>query len=448
MNRRSLSLAAALSLLLVPLALLPTFVGAQSRWQDDSPGRTHRIDVAKLPAPFATPSAREFPAVVAKPGDAALKLPQGFKIDVFTRDVDGPRVMRVAPNGDIFVAETAPGRIKVLKPSADGATVASSTVFASGLNRPFGMQFFPAGAAPQWLYVAEMNRVVRFKYSAGDGKATGEPEVVVSQLAPTDGGHLTRDLVFSRDGRRMFVAVGSLSNVAEDMPKKSADEIKAWDAERGVGAAWGREENRADVLVFDVGSNAPGKPFARGIRNCVALAMQPGTDNLWCTVNERDALGDNLVPDYSTRVRENGFYGWPWYYMGDKEDPRHAGERPDLKGKTITPDVPYEAHSAAVGFTFYTATSGRSAFPAEYVGDAFAVFHGSWNRADRTGHKVVRVVMKNGAPTGEYVDFLVGFITPDGKPWGRPSYITAMNDGSLLFGDDDGDVIYRISYAR
>jgi glucose/arabinose dehydrogenase len=448
MNRRSLSFATVLSLLLVPLALSPTYAGAQSRWQDDAPGRTHRIDVAKLPAPFATPSAREFPAVVAKPGDASLKLPPGFKIDVFTRDIDGPRVMRVAPNGDIFVAETAPGRIKVLKPSADGASVGSSTVYASGLNRPFGMQFYPAGAAPQWLYVAEMNRVVRFKYSAGDGKAAGEPEVVVSQLAPTDGGHLTRDLVFSRDGRRMFVAVGSLSNVAEDMPKKSADEIKAWDAERGVGAAWGREENRADVLVFDVGSNGPGKPFATGIRNCVALAMQPGTDNLWCTVNERDALGDNLVPDYSTRVRENGFYGWPWYYMGDKEDPRHAGERPDLKGKTITPDVPYEAHSAAVGFTFYTATSGRSAFPAEYVGDAFAVFHGSWNRADRTGHKVVRVVMKNGAPTGEYVDFLVGFITPDGKPWGRPSYITAMNDGSLLFGDDDGDVIYRISYAR
>jgi glucose/arabinose dehydrogenase len=176
--------------------------------------------------------------------------------------------------------------------------------------------------------------------------------------------------------------------------------------------------------------------------------MQPGTGDLWCTVNERDALGDYLVPDYSTRVREGGFYGWPWYYMGDKEDPRHAGERADLKGRTITPDVPYEAHSAAVGFAFYTATSGRSAFPAEYVGDAFAVFHGSWNRADRTGHKVVRVPIENGKPTGEYVDFLVGFIAPDGKPWGRPSYVTPMNDGALLLSDDDGDVIYRISYAR
>jgi len=447
MNRRWLSSSTALCLLLAPLAVAPNSAGAQSRWQDDAPGRTHRIDVAKLPAPFATASARDFPAIQPKPGEATLKLPPGFKIDVFTRDVDGPRVMRVAPNGDIFVAETGQGRIKVLKPSADGATVASSTVYATGLTRPFGMQFYPAGATPQWLYVAEENRVVRFRYGSGDGKAAAEPEVVVSQLASTGGGHYTRDLVFSPDGRRMFVAVGSLSNVAEDMPKKTADEIKAWETAHGVGAAWGREENRADVLVFDVGSNQ-GKPFATGIRNCVALAVQPGSGDLWCTVNERDALGDNLVPDYSTRVREGGFYGWPWYYMGDKEDPRHAGERADLKGKTITPDVPYEAHSAAVGFTFYTATSGRSAFPADYVGDAFAVFHGSWNRADRTGHKVVRVPIENGKPTGEYEDFLVGFIGPDGKPWGRPSYITAMNDGALLLGDDDGDVIYRISYAR
>jgi glucose/arabinose dehydrogenase len=445
---RSLSSTTTLCLLLVPLALCPSRLGAQSRWQDDAPGRAHRIDVAGLPAPFATPSARNFPAIAAQPGDAALQLPLGFKVDVFTREVDGPRVMRVAPNGDVFVAETQQGRIKVLKLAADGASVASTTVFATGLGRPFGMQFYPSGASPQWLYVAEENRVVRYRYGSGDGQAVGAPEVVVRQLAATGGGHYTRDLVFSPDGRRMFVAVGSLSNVAEDMPKKSADELKAWEAEHGLGAAWGREENRADVLVFDVGSNRPGKPFATGLRNCVALAVQPGSGDVWCTVNERDGLGDYLVPDYSTRVREGGFYGWPWYYMGDKEDPRHAGERPDLKGKTITPDVPYEAHSAAVGFTFYTATSGRSAFPAEYVGDAFAVFHGSWNRADRTGHKVVRVPIENGVPTGEYVDFLVGFITPDGRPWGRPSYITAMNDGALLLGDDDGDVIYRISYAR
>jgi hypothetical protein len=176
--------------------------------------------------------------------------------------------------------------------------------------------------------------------------------------------------------------------------------------------------------------------------------VQPGSGDVWCTTNERDALGDNLVPDYSTRVKEGAFYGWPWYYFGDHEDPRHAGERPDLKGKITVPDVPYQAHSAAVGFTFYTATTGASAFPSEYVGDAFAVFHGSWNRSSRTGHKVVRVPMKDGKPTGEYVDFLVGFINPDGKPWARPSEIMQARDGSLLLGDDDGNVIYRISYSK
>jgi hypothetical protein len=421
---------------------------AQSKWQDDAPGRVHRIDVAKLPAPFATESARQFPRITPKPDAANLKLPPGFKIDVFTRDIEGPRVMRIAPNGDIFVAEEKSGRVKVLRPSADGASVASSSTFVSGLTQPFGIQFYPAGAQPQWVYISEMNRVMRYPYKVGDTKSTGQAETVVAQLAGTTGGHSTRDLVFSPDGKKMFVAVGSLSNVAEGGPKKSPADIKAWEAEHGVGAAWGDEANRADVLVFDVGSNRPGKPFATGIRNCVALAVQPGTGDVWCTVNERDALGDNLVPDYSTRVREGGYYGWPWYYMGDHEDPRHAGERPDLKGKTITPDVPYEAHSAAVGFAFYTATSGRSAFPAEYVGDAFAVFHGSWNRADRTGHKVVRVPMKNGVPTGEYVDFLTGFVAGDSQPWGRPASVTVAGDGALLLSDDDANVIYRISYSR
>jgi glucose/arabinose dehydrogenase len=426
-------------------ALIITTGGALAQssgpdWKADAPGRTHRIDVAALPAPFATPSAREFPRVVPKPADAQLKLPPGFKIDVLTRDVDGPRVMRIAPNGDIFVAETQQGRVKVLRPSADGMSVASASVFVEGLNRPFGMQFYPAGAQPQWLYVSEMNRVTRYRYSVGATKAQGEPEVVVEQLAPTTMGHYSRDLVFSPDGKR--------TNVAEEMPKKTPAEIKAWEAEHGLGAAWADETNRADVLVFDVGANKPGKPFATGIRNCVGLTIQPATGDLWCTTNERDALGDGLVPDYSTRVREGGFYGWPWYYMGDHEDPRHAGERPDLKGKTITPDVPYEAHSAAVGLAFYTANTGASAFPQEYVGDAFAVFHGSWNKANRTGHKIVRVPMKNGVPTGEYVDFLVGFITPDAQPWARPASVTEARDGSLLLSDDDGDVIYRISYSR
>jgi glucose/arabinose dehydrogenase len=367
---------------------------------------------------------------------------------VFAKDMTGPRAMRVAPNGDIFITETQAGRVKVMRPSADGATAASVTTFAQGLLQPFGIRFYPETGQPQWLYVAETNRVVRYAYKVGDTKASGVPEVVVPELAPTGGGHFTRDIAFSKDGKRMFVSVGSQSNVAEDMPKKSPAEVKAWEAEHGLGATWGPEEKRADVLVFDVGSKKPGKVFASGIRNCVGLTVQPATGDLWCTTNERDLLGDDLVPDYSTRVKEGAYYGWPWYYMGKYEDPRLKGDRPDLAGKATVPDVPYQAHSAALNLAFYTATSGKSAFPKEYVGDGFAVLHGSWNRAFRTGHKVVRVKMKNNVPTGEYEDFMVGFITEDGNAWGRPVGAIVAQDGSLLISDDGANVVYRISYDK
>jgi glucose/arabinose dehydrogenase/cytochrome c2 len=418
-------------------------------WKNDKPGRMHRIDVAKLPAPFASNSVANFPKLVPKPDGAKLLVPAGFKVDVFATTLDGPRAMRVAPNGDIFVTENRNGKVKVMRPSADGATAASVETFAQGLSLPFGLAFYPSGDHPQWLYVAETNRVVRYAYKVGDQKASGVPEIVVPELSPSaGGGHFTRDIAFSPDGKRMFVSVGSASNVADDMPKKSAAEIKAWEKDHAVGAAWGGEENRADVLVFTVGSNSPGKIFATGIRNCVGLTMQPQTGALWCTTNERDLLGDDLVPDYSTRVTEGGYYGWPWYYMGNHEDPRLKGDRPDLAGKAIVPDVPYQAHSAALNLVFYPANSGSSAFPKEYVGDGFAVMHGSWNRAFRTGHKIVRVIMKNGIPTGEYQDFLVGFIADDGNAWARPVGATVARDGSLLMSDDGGNLIYRISYAK
>jgi glucose/arabinose dehydrogenase len=449
MSIRRLAATAILFTLASP-TLLPGRAAAQDRaasdWTGDAPGVVHRVDVDALPAPFATPSGRNFPQVIDKPANAQLEAPAGFAVTTFTSDVEGPRVMRIAPNGDIFVTETQAGRIKVLRPTADHSGVASSEIFAEGLDRPFGMQFYPSGNRPQWLYVSENNRVIRYAYRVGNMEASSDPEVIVPQLAPTGTGHYTRDLAFSLDGNRMFVSVGSGSNVAENMPKKTPAEIQAWEAEHGLGAAWGDETNRAGVQVFEVGSNAPGKMYATGIRNCVGLTIQPGTGDLWCTVNERDALGDNLVPDYSTRVQEGGFYGWPWYYMGDHEDPRHAGERPDLAGKTITPDVPYQAHSASTGLDFYTVTDGASAFPAEYLGDGFAVLHGSWNRAARTGHKVVRVMMDDGVPTGEYEDFLVGFITGDGDPWGRPVGVSVASDGSLLVSDDGSNAIYRVSH--
>jgi glucose/arabinose dehydrogenase/cytochrome c2 len=420
----------------------------EADWKKDAPGRVHKVDVTKLPAPFDTPSAANFPKFVDKPAGAKLSLPPGFKVDVFASGLTGPRAMRVAPNGDIFLTESQSGRVKVLRPSKDGATATTVETFAQGLLQPFGIQFYPVGAQPQWVYVAETNRIVRYAYKVGDTKASGIPEVVVPELSPVGGGHFTRDIAFSLDGKRMFVSVGSQSNVAEDMPKKSAAEVKAWEKERGLGATWGNEENRADVLVFEVGANKPGKVFATGIRNCVGLTIQPKSGDLWCTTNERDLLGDDLVPDYSTRVKEGGYYGWPWYYMGKYEDPRLKGDRPDLAGKATVPDVPYTAHSAALNLQFYTATSGASAFPKEYVGEGFAVLHGSWNRAFRTGHKVVRVRMKNGVPTGEYQDFMVGFITDDGNAWGRPVGATVAQDGSLLISDDGSNVVYRISYAQ
>lgn len=413
-------------------------------WRQDAPGRVHRIDVASLPPPFDTPSVRNLPRLVPPPAGVAPQVPEGFGVELFAEGLSGPRTMLVAPNGDVFLAETRSGRIKVLRPDADGRRAATIETYAQGLMLPFGMQFYPAGPKPEWLYVAETDRVVRYPYRAGQVHAGGLPEVVVPQLSPVGGGHYTRGLAFSPDGRRLFVSVGSQSNVAEDMPKKTPQEIEAWEAQHGLGAAWGEEENRAAVLVFELGSDRPGRIFATGIRNCVGLTVQPETGELWCTTNERDRLGDNLVPDYSTRVQEGGFYGWPWYYMGTYEDPRLKGDRPDLRGKAIVPDVPYQAHSAALTLTFYTASQGASAFPKEYLGDGFAALHGSWNRAFRTGHKIVRVRIEDGVPTGEYEDFMVGFITESGDAWARPVGVAVAQDGSLLVSDDGGDRIYRI----
>ena len=295
--------------------------------------------------------------------------------------------------------------------TTDGADAPKENqIFAEGLDRPFGISFYPPGDNPQWMYVANNNSVVRLPYHSGDLKAGGAPEVIVPKLADGTGGHSTRDVVFSKDGKRMFISVGSSSNVADRMKKKTPEEIRAWEAEHGVGAAWGPEMNRADILVTDPEGHRPFHPFATGIRNGVGLAVNPETGDLWVSTNERDALGDNLVPDYVTRVKEGGFYGWPWYYIGNHEDPRHAGERPDLAGKAIVPDVLEQSHSASLQMTFYTATAGVAAFPADFRGDAFVALHGSWNRTIRTGYKVIRVLLNHGAPTGQYDDFLTGFV--------------------------------------
>ncbi len=418
-------------------------------WKNDAPGRAHRIDIAKLPPPYDTPSTARFPKLVPRPADAQVKLPPGFTFSVFASGTTGARKMLLAPNGDIFLSETTAGRVVIMRPSADGTHADQIFTFAQGLDLPHGLAFYPDARDPQWLYVAETNRVVRYPYKSGDTQASGVPQIVVARLSPVaGGGHFSRDIAFSPDGRKMYVSVGSQSNIAEDLPKKTVEQAKAWEATHGLGTAWGNEENRADVLVYDVGSGKPGKVYASGIRNCVSLTVQPLNGALWCTTNERDMLGDDLVPDYATRLQPGQWYGWPWYYMGNHEDPRHAGERPDLAGRVTSPDVPFQAHSAALNLIFYTATSGSAAFPKEYLGEGFAVLHGSWNRAFRTGHKIVRVRMKNGVPTGEYDDFLTGFIVDDGNAWGRPVALLVNRDGSLLLSDDGSNVVYRIAYRH
>ena len=416
-------------------------------WQHAAPGAKHLITVADLPPPFKTASAGNNPRVVKQPADAVLSVPPGFTVRLFAEGFTNPRLLRMSPNGDIFLAETAANRIRVLR-AADGAEAPSENqIFATGLDRPFGIAFYPAGDNPQWIYVANNNSVVRFPYHSGDLKASGEAQVIVPHLSDGGGGHSTRDVAFSRDGKRLFISVGSGSNVGEEMSKKNLSDIPTWETEHGLGAAWGPETHRADILVTDPEGHEPLRAFATGVRNGVGLAVNQDTGDLWVSTNERDGLGDNLVPDYITRIKEGGYYGWPWYYLGNHEDPRHAGERPDLAGKAIVPDVLLQSHSASLEMTFYAATNGAAAFPAEYHGDAFAAFHGSWNRTLRTGYKVVRVRLNNGVPTGEYDDFLTGFVVDNRTVWGRPVGVTVAHDGALLVTEDGNGTLWRIAYT-
>jgi glucose/arabinose dehydrogenase len=306
--------------------------------------------------------------------------------------------------------------------TADGKAQ-QTEVFASGLKQPYGIAFYPPGPDPQWVYIGNTNEVIRFSYHNGDLKATGASQHIAD--LPAGGGHWTRAVEFTQDGKQLFVGVGSASNVDDTDTHP-------------------REKNRADILVCDP-NNCQLKVYAYGIRNAGGgIAVNPQTGELWCSVNERDALGDNLVPDYITHVQEGGFYGWPWWYIGANQDPRHAGKHPELKDKVIVPDVLLQPHNASLEFTFY----GADKFPAEYKGDLFASEHGSWNKAVRVGYEVIRIPLhQTGHATGEYEDFLTGFVLPDGHVWGRPVGIAVAPDGSLLVSDDGSNVIWRVSYV-
>lgn len=388
----------------------------------EAPGTFRKITLADLPAPFATSSAGNGPKLVPRPEGAWPKVPAGFKVDLYASGLNEPRLIRTAPNGDFFVAESRAGQIKVFRGITADGKPQQTEVFAEGLNRPFGINFYPPGPNPQWIYVGDTNAVVRFPYQNGDLKARSPSEHVVD--VPAGPGHWTRDVQFTRDGKKMFVSVGSASNV--DDPDTTP-----------------REKNRADVLEFNP-DGSDQRVYAYGIRNCVGLAVNPITGELWCSVNERDALGDNLVPDYITHVQEGGFYGWPWWYMGSHQDPRHAGKHPELKDRVITPDIILNPHNASLEMTFY----GGKQFPAEYDGDIFASEHGSWNRSVRVGYELIRIPLHHtGHATGEYEDFMTGFVVNNESVWGRPVGVTVAHDGSLLVTDDGSKSIWRITYT-
>ncbi len=394
----------------------------------ESPGTRRHLTVADLPAPAPDQSVDNGPTVVPRPANAWPIAPKGFKVELYATGLDNPRLIRFAPNGDLFLAESYSGKIKVFRGVDAQGHPKQVSEFASGLALPFGIAFYPGGANPQWVYIGDTDAIVRFPYHNGDLVASG-PKQEIAQLPGygrlRGGGHWTRDLVFTKDGSKLLASVGSHSNV--DDPDTHPEEF-----------------HRADVLEFTPEGKFI-KIYAWGLRNCVGEAINPITGELWCSTNERDALGNNLVPDYVTHVQEGGFYGWPWWYMGPHQDPRHEGKHPELKDKVITPDVILQPHFASLEMTFYEG----SQFPAEYKGDGFAAEHGSWNRAQRSGYEVIRLPMHNGHATGEYEDFLTGFTVGngDGDVWGRPVGVAVAPDGSLFVTDDGSRSIWHVIYT-
>ncbi len=437
MSPRPLSVAALLCAAAIGsrllFAVLPAGVtidkgqAAFTDYRHQQPGAVRKITVADLPEPYATEAVDNGPHLVPRPAKAKPLALAGFSVTEYAAGLENPRLVRTAPNGDVFVAESGPGRIRVLRGVDAHGGAQTKEIFATGLTQPFGIAFYPLGPDPTYLYVANTDSVVRFPYRNGDLQARGKPEVVIAKIPGggrlRGGGHWTRDLAFSNDGTKLFISVGSHSNV-DDSDNNS------------------EEYHRADILVAKPdGSDVA--VYAWGIRNAVGIAVHPRTGELWASVNERDNLGDNLVPDYITHIEPGGFYGWPWFYMGGHWDPRHQGKHPELKSKVLTPDVLLQPHNASLEMTFYEGTQ----FPAEYRGDIFAAEHGSWNKAVRTGYEVIRVPLDRGHATGEYEDFLTGFVTPSGDVWGRLVGVAVASDGALIVTDDGSGTVWRVAYT-
>lgn len=405
---------------------LLTGEAAKGDWTTDAPGVRRKLTPNDLPAPFATESVKNHPRQVLQPQGVMPQVPAGFRVEKFAENLNFPRMIRTAPNGDLFVAESKSNRVRIFRDADGDGKPEVNEVFADGLKQPFGIAFFPPGANPQYIYIANTGSVVRFPYQSGDTKPRAGSETIVANLSSggllEGGGHWTRDIVFAKDGSKMYVSVGSKSNASDDTS----------------------EARRARIFEYTPdGKNE--RVYAHGIRNPVGLAIHPVSGGLWASVNERDELGDHLVPDYVTHVQDGGFYGWPWYYIGRNQDPRLQDKRLDTKEnlQVIVPDVLIQSHSASLGLTFYTGNQ----FPDKYRNLPFVAEHGSWNRSRRTGYKVIYLPMQGGQATGEYVDFMTGFVTPEGDVWGRPVALAVGRDGALFVTDDGGNVIWRVSYT-
>src|SRR5260221_2854604 len=397
-KRNALWLSAALASVFVPSSIV---------------GQVTHGQKPDLPAPFATKSVGNGPGKVDAPAAFLPIVPKGFHINIFAKDFKTPRLLTIAPNGDIFLAETGADQIVILRDPKNTGGAQERLVFASGLRRPFGIAFHD-----DYVYVGNMTTVVRFKYDPKTSKRLGDAEKLMTMPG---GGHITRTLAFTPDGKHLLVAVGSGSNIDTGEPPM-----------------------RAAVTICDPDGNNP-RQYASGLRNPVGLMIEPVTGTPWVTVNERDELGDDLPPDYLTSIQDGGFYGWPYSYIGGNVDTRVKQEHPELVARAIIPDVLLGSHVAPLQFTFY---NGKQ-FPASYYGGAFVTEHGSWNRSSRSGYQIAFVAFKDGKPSADPVPFMTGMV-PDPKGslvYGRPGGVTTAPDGSLLVSDDGIGVIYRITYA-
>jgi glucose/arabinose dehydrogenase len=395
-----------------PLVLFTFLV--TSSFAADQPGQHFELKASDLPKPYATPAVENSSQGIARPSGALPQVPKGFAVSLYADNLSNPRWMAVAPNGDVFITEPDANKITLLRDTKGSGHADVRLIYATGFRQPHGLAFHDG-----YLYVGDVNAIWRIPYKDGDSKAKSR-ERVTKQHDLGIGGHFTRDIAFGPDGT-LYLADGSNENIGDnDAPFRAA--------------------------VSVVNPDGTLSQFATGIRNPVGIAFYPGSNQVWVSVNERDGLGDGLVPDYFTHLDKGGFYGWPWAYTGHNPDPTFGSKRPDMVAKAVVPDVLFQSHSAPTGLVFYEGAQ----FPAEYKGDAFVSLHGSWNSSKPTGYKIVRVHFANGKPVGGYDNFLTGFwdgSTSPAKVWGRPAGLAVAKDGALLVADDEGKAIWRVSYT-